>query len=326
MAEIADACASGDPQESHILGFHSGQKLLFIPFAHIQNFRGHPFRHYEGERLSDMVESIRQNGILMPLIVRPLPSMAGCYEMLSGHNRMNAGALAGLEGALSLVKDNLTDAEALMYVIETNLMQRSLTDLLPSEKAAVLALRYSKMFSQGKRNDIRRELRLLEDPTAAEEDSSCGTECHKLKNRDAVGSDYGLKGRAVAEYLRIHQLTGALKRRVDDGGMTLKAGVSLSYLSEESQQAVEIVQLSRMGKLTDAQAAALRKRGGVGTLTTQIVRALLTDRPPKSGGTVQVSREAYAPYFAPDAPAKEIERIIAEALKLYFEHQGGIST
>lgn len=98
-----------------------------------------------------MVESIRQNGILMPLIVRRIfgdPSRD--YEMLSGHNRMNAGQSAGLEGAWCVVKEGLSDAEAMMYVIETNLLQRSFSDLLPSEKAAVLALRYSEMFSQGK--------------------------------------------------------------------------------------------------------------------------------------------------------------------------------
>lgn len=127
-----------------------GLRLVFIPFSKIRQFTGHPFRLYIGERLSDMVESVRQNGILMPLIVRRIfDDGEHDYEMLSGHNRMNAGQIAGLDGAWCLVKEGLTDAEALMYVIETNMLQRSFSDLLPSEKAAVLAMRYSEMFSQG---------------------------------------------------------------------------------------------------------------------------------------------------------------------------------
>lgn len=150
MSSLTAECAgldSGPEQEIT----KKGVRLVFIAFSRIRHFQRHPFRLYTGERFSDMVESIRQNGILMPLIVRRIfgdPSRD--YEMLSGHNRMNAGQSAGLEGAWCVVKEGLSDAEAMMYVIETNLLQRSFSDLLPSEKAAVLALRYSEMFSQGK--------------------------------------------------------------------------------------------------------------------------------------------------------------------------------
>lgn len=82
-----------------------GVRLVFIAFARIRQFQGHPFRLYTGERFSDMVESIRQNGILMPLIVRRIfGDPAHDYEMLSGHNRMNAGQAAGLEGAWCVVQ------------------------------------------------------------------------------------------------------------------------------------------------------------------------------------------------------------------------------
>jgi len=121
-----------------------GLRLVLLPFDRIAEFHRHPFRLYTGERLADMVESIRKNGILMPLIVRHIQGDNGRdYEMLSGHNRMNAGKLAGLDSAWCLVKEGLTDEEALMYVIETNLLQRSFADLLPSEKAAALALYFS---------------------------------------------------------------------------------------------------------------------------------------------------------------------------------------
>ena len=132
--------------------------LRMLPIKKIRPFHDHPFHLYEGERLNDMVESIREHGVLNPVIVRKLGKG---YEMLSGHNRANAAKLAGLTEIPAIVKVGLSEAEAYVYVIETNLMQRSFTDLLPSEKAAVMAAHYDKVCCQGKRNDIIRELQIL---------------------------------------------------------------------------------------------------------------------------------------------------------------------
>lgn len=153
--------------------------VTVLPIEKIRMFQKHPFHLYEGERLDDMVESIKANGVLIPAIVRKIePDENGSeYEMLSGHNRMNASRIAGKNEIPCIVKENLSDEDAWIYVVETNVLQRSFADMLPSEKAAVLALRYSKMFSQGKRNDIIAELKMLENPT-------CGRDVHRLKSRD----------------------------------------------------------------------------------------------------------------------------------------------
>lgn len=131
----------------------------------IRGFRGHPFRLYEGDRLNDLVESISENGVLVPAIVRKIePDENGFeYEMLAGHNRQNAAVIAHRE-LPCIVKENLSDHDAWIYVIETNVLQRSFSEMLPSEKAAVLALRYSKMICQGRRNDIIEELKRLGNP------------------------------------------------------------------------------------------------------------------------------------------------------------------
>lgn len=119
--------------------------------------------------------------------------------MLAGHNRQNAAAIANRE-LPCIVKENLSDEDAWIYVIETNVLQRSFSEMLPSEKAAVLTLRYSKMICQGRRNDIVEELKRLENPDEIRENGTCGIECHKSKSRDVVGAEYDLKGRAVANY------------------------------------------------------------------------------------------------------------------------------
>ena len=105
-----------------------------IPIEKVKAFKNHPFRLYEGERLDDMVQSVRDHGILNPVIVR---KVYGGYEMLAGHNRMNAAQIAGMTEVPAIVKTDLSDEEAYVYVIETNVIQRSFTDLAPSEKAAV---------------------------------------------------------------------------------------------------------------------------------------------------------------------------------------------
>ena len=132
--------------------------IVSIPVEEIHPFYDHPFRLYEGDRLEDMVQSIRAYGVLNPVIVR---KAARGYEMLAGHNRTNAAKIAGLTEVPAIVKTDLSDEDAYVYVIETNLLQRSFAELLPSEKAAVLVARYEKISSQG---IFGRRLRLWKKP------------------------------------------------------------------------------------------------------------------------------------------------------------------
>ena len=203
-----------------------------IPTEKIVPFHNHPFRLYEGERLDDMVESIKEHGVLNPVIVQ---KVADKYEMLAGHNRWNAAKIAGVSEIPAIVKEGLSEEEAYVYVIETNLMQRSFTDLLPSEKAAVLAERYEKVMCQGKRNDILEEIARLNGVDASD---TCGHDVHKSKNRDSIGEDYGMTGRNIARYMRLNQTTEQIKEMVDAGIMAMVTAVELSYLSEEEQKQV----------------------------------------------------------------------------------------
>ncbi len=177
----------------------TGNGLQSLPVDSIKPFHDHPFRLYQGERLNDMVESIREHGVLNPVIVRKKGSS---YEMLSGHNRQNAAKIAGLTEIPAIVKEGLSDEEAYVYVIETNVIQRSFTDLAPSEKAAVLSARYEKVISQGRRNDILQEI---------EEIGTCGHDVHKSRSRDGIGEEYGMTGRNIARYMRVDKLIRPFK-------------------------------------------------------------------------------------------------------------------
>ena len=227
-----------------------------IAIDSIKAFHNHPFHLYEGERLKDMVESIREHGVLNPVIV--LKTDDG-YEMLSGHNRANAAKLAGLTEVPAIVKVGLSEAEAYVYVIETNLMQRFFAELLPSEKAAVMAAHYDKVCCQGKRNDIIRELQIL---SGADPDDTCCHNGNKLKSLDVIASEYGFSSRNAARYLRLNHLIQPFKNLMDENKIALLAAVDVSYLTEEEQQMLWNI-VERQGlKIKPAYAEKLRKESG----------------------------------------------------------------
>ena len=288
----------------------------------IRGFRGHPFRLYEGDRLNDLVESISENGVLVPAIVRKIePDENGFeYEMLAGHNRQNAASLAHRE-LPCIVKENLSDHDAWIYVIETNVLQRSFSEMLPSEKAAVLALRYSKMICQGRRNDIIEELKRLENPDEIRENGTGGSDFHRIKSRDALGAQYNLTGRSVATYLRINELSVALKIRIDDGEFTIAAAVQLSYLEQEEQQMVEAVLSESEYKVNEGKAVLLREYTGKLTpeRAEQILSGEFNRKPKKStAAAFKVKPAIYKKYFTASISQKEFDSIVDEALALYF--------
>ena len=315
--EVANTAA---PEDKPAQTANNGIQMLSPQI--IRGFRGHPFRLYEGDRLNDLVESISENGVLVPAIVRKIePDENGFeYEMLAGHNRQNAASLAHRE-LPCIVKENLSDHDAWIYVIETNVLQRSFSEMLPSEKAAVLTLRYSKMICQGRRNDIIEELKRLENPDEIRENKTCGIDCHKSKSRDVVGAEYNLKGRAVANYLRINELSVALKIRIDDGEFTIAAAVQLSYLEQAEQQMVEAVLSESEYKVNESKAVLLREYTGKLTpeRTGQILSGEFSRKPKKSTAAAFKVRPAiYKKYFTASITQKEFDSIVDEALALYF--------
>ena len=132
--------------------------VQMVPVDKIEPFHEHLFKLYQGERLDDMVESIKEHGILTPVIIRKKDSG---YEMLAGHNRQNAARIAGLKEIPAIIKENLTEEEAWIYVVETNVIQRSFNDLSVTERIAVLATRYDRVCGTKKREEIMEELHRL---------------------------------------------------------------------------------------------------------------------------------------------------------------------
>ncbi len=285
-----------------------------IPCDQLHPYHNHKFEMYTGERLEDMIESIRENGVLSPIIVQPIDNG---YEILIGHNRWNASKLAGLPTVPTIVKTGLSNDEAEMYVIESNVIQRNFDDLRISEQAAVIALRHSKMFSQGKRNDILRELAMLEN---SETDISTLTPLEsKLDSGKAVGAEYGLSKGSVIRLIRIDKLIDELKAFVDSGDVSIRAGVELSFLSAEAQ--AEIAEQSKDFKIDMKKAKSLREAAdGEGNINRDTIIRIITGvveiKPkPKS---VKISNDTYRKYFGGETKSKEISETIEKALQFYF--------
>ena len=281
--------------------------IVSIPVEEIHPFHDHPFRPYEGERLEDMVQSIREHGVLNPVIVR---KAARGYEMLAGHNRTNAAKIAGLTEVPAIVKTDLSDEDAYVYVIETNLLQRSFAELLPSEKAAVLVARYEKISSQGKRNDIRQEIEALEE--------TCGHDVHKSqKSRDGLGEEYGMTGRNIARYMRLDRLILEFKDAVDKGTLAMVAAVDLSYLNVKMQKLIQQVAEADGKKLKPKQAVELRRMGK--EITKEGIESVLAGKEQKKPQNVSVKlpMELYEKYFA-QMDAGAVQEIMEKALEEYF--------
>ena len=290
----------------------SGVQMLSVD--KIKSFHDHPFRLYAGQQLDDMVESIKEHGILNPVIVRKI---GRGYEMLSGHNRQNAAKIAGLTEIPAIVKEEISDEEAYVYVIETNPMQRSFADLLPSEKATVMEAHYNKVCCQGRRNDIIRELQIMNGETPTE---TCGHNGHKLKSRDALAEEYGYSSRNVTRYLRINSLIRPFKNMVDDNKIALLAAVDVSYLSEEEQGTVYQA-IDAMGvKLKPKMAEELRKHGGEldKNMVESLIGSMIVKKPSADEGVkVKLSDDIRQKYFA-GMSVLQMEEVVEQALEAWF--------
>lgn len=321
--------------------------LKQLPLELLVPRHNHRFKLYDGERLQDMVQSIRSNGVLTPIIamlindelVKLIESKMNTadedkkaklgeaaefyrshldkYEILAGHNRCNAAQLAGKTSVPGIVKENLSYDEAEMYVAETNFMQRGFDDLSITERAAVLAARHSDMFDEDKRNAIVRELAILNGEEV--ENTADGEKKSKLA---AVGENYGLSKDTVARLIRIDKLVPELKSYVDEGRIAVRAAVNLSYLfSSEQRKVAELIdfgvdmkksallrEVSRQNKLNDNAIHEILITGRLGD-------APAAKRKPIR---VKIDTEISNKYFSPDWDEARVQDIINLSLEQYF--------
>lgn len=277
-----------------------------IPCDMLVPYHNHKFTLYIDDRKEDMVQSIKKNGVMQPIVCRPLPD--GNYEILIGHNRWQCSQLAGLDTIPAIIKEHMDDETAEEYVNVSNLLQRGFTELKISEQAQVVSSSYFKLFSQGKRTDIENNLKDMENgkPT---------------NSREKVGADYGLSRNTVARLVRIDKLNKQLKNWIDDKQLSIRAGVELSYLSESEQDKITNFYSDEEGKMkaniSVPQAKHIRELAELNQLDDE---ELINKKQKKKLDVKKIS----IPLFVYDKYLKnrnedEIQRIIEVALERYYK-------
>ncbi|MBF4695093.1 ParB N-terminal domain-containing protein [Fusibacter ferrireducens] len=308
----------GDDYDETPLSKDEGVSTLKV--EQLVSFPNHPFKLYEGARLDEMVESIKNFGVIVPIVVRKKGLK---YEILSGHNRVNATKIAGLTEVPSIIKEGLTEEEATLIVTETNLMQRSFTDLVHSERAAVIATRHSAMKSQGVRTDLLNEIeKLSKAPNLPTLETSSPLDT-KLDSKKEIGEEYSLSRASVARYLRVDKLSDVLKDMVDEGKIAMRAGVDLSYLSEDNQEMLEAIISENTFKVDMKKAALLRSYENEGKLNWNTAMKIISGDVLKSTGKIKpfkIQSTIISKFFGSTEKKDDIEKTIEKALELYFKH------
>ena len=294
--------------------------VLSLPIDKLVPFKSHPFKLYEGKRFEDMLLSVKTNGILLPIIVRPIDGYT--YEVLSGHNRVKAAKAAGLASVPAIIRESLTDDDALLIVTETNLLQRSFADLTHSERALTLSTHYNAIKKQGRRTDLINEIENMlkaQDTTVSETSPPLASRKNSI---EIIGGMYGLCHDNVARYVRINMLIDDIKERIDNGEIAIRSGVLLSYLPESQQEIVEDVLGDGNYKIDMNKAEALRVASKKKALTHETVQDILKgakkSKTARSTG-IKIQPKIISKYFQPDQKKADIEKTIELALEFYYK-------
>ena len=251
-------------------------------------FKGHPFKVLDNEEMDQLVVSIMAQGVLTPLVVRPLES--GEYEVISGHRRLHACKRAGVESVPSLITDMDRDAAAIALV-DSNLHREH---ILPSEKAFAYKLKMDAMSHQG---------------------TSCqvGT---KLRTDAAIGETVNESARQVQRYIRLTNLLPEILQMVDDGRIALTPAVELSYLNEWEQRDLLETMLSEDCTPSLSQANQMKQLSQVGGLDMDTIFGILTQLKPNQQEKISFKVSELRSYFPRSYTASQMTRDILKGLEL----------
>ena len=271
-----------------------------IRIEKIHPFKDHPFKVVDDDKMAELVESIKANGILSPVLVRP--DKQGGYEMVSGHRRMHAAKLVGLEVVPAIVKE-MTDDESVIVMVDSNVQRE---EILPSERAYSLKMKMDVVKRQGRRTDL--------------EDTS-GTECRKLTG-DAVGEEFGLRDRQVRKYVKLTDLIPELMQMVDEKVISIGMGYDISFFDKEVQKWIYEYRKEN-GILRPEQIEALKAQKNLENMqqypVIQVLNSALPE--PKTNGKVSLSERKLNKYFPSHMPSREREKVILELLAKWKEEQ-----
>ena len=272
-------------------------KIYDIPLSEIDDFPDHPFKVKDDEDMLQLVESVRERGIITPITLRRKED--GRYEIVSGHRRRRACEIAGLETIPAEIKE-LSRDEAIILMVESNL-QRSV--ILPSEKAFSYKMRLEAMNRQGQRTDL----------TFSPVDK-------KLHSGQELANNSGESQAQIYRYIRLTELVPELLQLVDDGKIALRPAVELSYLNDiEQQDLVEEIGLT-LATPSHAQAIKMRNFSKEGKLTPEVIESIMCEEKPNQREKINIRYEDARRYIPSSVPYDKTGEFILKALEYYHRH------
>lgn len=269
------------------------EQIQRLALSELHPFKDHPFRVLDDDRMMETVESVKEYGVLVPIIARPMAD--GGYEIVSGHRRKRACELAGMNEIPAVVRD-LDDDEAVIIMVDSNLQREN---ILPSERAKAYQMKLEAIKHQGERRDLTsRQL------------------VGKLEAADLIGQDTGESGRQIQRILRLNNLEPPLIDKVDAGKLAFTPAVELSYLKPEEQQWLDTALENTQQTPSLSQAQRMKRESKQGTLSEQGIMEIMTENkqtvPAK--GSVVLPQEKLTKYFPRSYTTEQMEKVIFKLL------------
>ena len=262
------------------------ETAIMIPIDKIEDFPNHPYQVKDNDEMREFAENIKANGVVMPVIVRPLKE--GTYEMISGHRRKRACQLAGIKEIKAIVRE-LTDEQAIIQMVDSNKQREK---ILPSEKAFAYKMKLEAIKKQGKRNDL-----ITSSPVA--------TKLNGTITAEIVGEEFGEGKDNVYRYIRLTELIPEILQLVDEEKMKLRPAVEISYLKKENVFP------------SHPQARQMRKLSSENKLTTDEIDRIMSIEKSNQKEQLKFKVDSVKNYFPKDYTIKQMEDVITKLLQEY---------
>lgn len=282
------------PSIDELLGVVNEEAAMDIEIRSIHSFEDHPFKVADDEKMQELVESVRINGVLVPVLVRP--DGRNGYEMVSGHRRMHASKLLGLETIPAIIRDMSRD-EAVVAMVDANIQRE---ELLPSEKAFAYKMKMEAMRHQGERTDL-----------------TLGQNVPKFKRTtEAIAQGSGESYKQVQRYIRLTEIIPELPEMVDNKRLNFTIAVDISYIDKQVQAWI-YEYICNNGFIKPNQISNLRQHLGQGNMTQQLMISILNSSIPMKAPAKKVTfnEKKLAKYFPTHYSSADMENVIVKLLE-----------
>ena len=282
-----------------LLGVVNEESAMEIEIDKIKPFSGHPFKVIDDEKMQDLIESISESGVLIPVLIRP--DQNDGYEMISGHRRMHAAQKAGLITIPAIVRE-MTDDEAVIAMVDANIQRE---ELLPSEKAFAYKMKLEAMKRQGSRTDL----------TLSQNET-------KLRSDEILSKQVGESRAQVQRFIRLTELIPDLLELVDKKRLNFTIAVDISYIPQDVQKWI-YEYICDNGFIKPNQIAALRNYLGQGPVTQSLMISILNSHIPVKAPArkVTLNEKKLTKYFPKNYTSEDMEKVIESLLEKWKQEQ-----